>query len=547
VSYKRPDKSKLTSFILSAVILLAIFIAYNSYLDTSESLVQGSSLPAWIKESRGSIKILSRNVSAYHWQSRSRILAVKAPNHTDYGSLQIYLRNNTAKFFSESIDSSGDMLGNGLYFSADPVATKSFGGDDWGLIATEFGEGTKFFDTTSFLAQQNYSAVAIKELQSFGCNIQQPAQLFSRDVACAKAARELVRTLNTYVVVYQYNGVNIPTCPDRPTLAYVVFDVSAFAPGKTRLYLGSNSRSQREEPELNFINEYYRQTSTGILWPNLISKIPRETFNNTVKARVMGCGDYEEDFGSAYQWAHKKIANMYRRGAKIGSGIDPLKFANLAARRFIANDLWEAAIQRGQTDPSKIYSRNPDDFLRLWQLSQAVRNLADRNKPLAEKTFINWLTYAFPDLQQKFGFAALGTLLSQADSYFEKAEVNTSVTPISYPNYPSTVNFNANKYLVALKNPLGFAAEMYSQVFTGLAAGRRKEIIARLIMDYISQRAGLGIILAPTFSDPKDLANDSKAAHSGFLKALKIMESCMERYENEDYINLQHSECRLLP
>src|SRR4051812_30187516 len=77
------------------------------------------------------VKALSRPVEVFHWVSRERAgLSVRGRVDPHGAKVLSYTRKQIDAFWQTGVPQSGT-LGNGLYVSTDPVATREYGGDDW--------------------------------------------------------------------------------------------------------------------------------------------------------------------------------------------------------------------------------------------------------------------------------------------------------------------------------------------------------------------------------------------------------------------------------
>jgi hypothetical protein len=314
----------LSSFSRVSLLVLSLI---GSSAQAQTDAIDPAQLAAVMTELRAAIlpavKTVSRPVYLFHWTNRS---SAKLPLTGDIPAndprfLQ-YAAGSASAYF-RYVATSRDMLGNGLYLSIDPAATRHYGakGKTWTLLALAVKPGTRVIDVAGSNQDPNISSAVYfssdlrSRLLSFGC----PAPGLVGLLSMAKSSTEnygsgasgkkcqalrvaIARDpiLQAKGVAYGYPASGFSGCGSCGS-AYNFWDTSGFDPALSRGLtqpsgiVASNDPDRTLKGMIAASMEYsgswdgFLSLGLSIPFPEFKGKIPVSSFEAWTKKFLIGC------------------------------------------------------------------------------------------------------------------------------------------------------------------------------------------------------------------------------------------------------------------
>ena len=176
------------------------------------------------------VKELTRPIHLYHYfdaQNADPVWRSKMSASDPLGYRSVYW-NADGYWRDQGTDGGGNMMGRGMYFALDPVATRSYGGGkDYVLVRVELPKGIKVFDVTwSPGVDSSMPAEVTKIYETLGCtwsqfargnttktasNMMEPKHMSDR--ICIDTLKKIIdRDLRVDVLAYSYSSSVFKEC-----------------------------------------------------------------------------------------------------------------------------------------------------------------------------------------------------------------------------------------------------------------------------------------------------------------------------------------------
>ena len=239
------------------------------------------------------VKTLSSDVWVYHWGPRPdyAVTGIPAkgavPMSVDMSS---YIKLMVAHFEDTKVNQ-GSTFGNGLYAAADPITTRHYGGQDFGLLQITLPAGSRILhadfgitfhsDTTAFLYK-------------YGCsNFLQ--SLFLVDGQCRRLLITALQELKIDAATYQYNVLNAKSCDSKSYLAFLIVG-RGMIHAPTHFFVPEVPEGEPRSFERVFINTLVKQLGLSPIWTDLDLQGEPLQYTENLKEHILGCTDqYPED------------------------------------------------------------------------------------------------------------------------------------------------------------------------------------------------------------------------------------------------------------
>lgn len=240
------------------------------------------------------VRTLSRDTHIYHWAARSHLSKVPMTGTlpTD-GERNDYLHYLIDDYWLNKENNGGMAMGRGVYFSAHPFSTRTYGTSDWVLIQALLPAGTRYFNfSASRPSFSSPSQTAISQLQ---CTASNPVTLFKAggEDNCAKVMRDVMKILSAYMATYQCCSASVSTPCSMSSYAVVIRGSDVFK--WDRLVAFSMADIPESDPHYTnrLLIEAIGEKSGVVLWPSLRAK-PLPSGLDAVKWQhdnLWGCSD----------------------------------------------------------------------------------------------------------------------------------------------------------------------------------------------------------------------------------------------------------------
>jgi hypothetical protein len=289
------------------------------------------------------------------------------------------------------------MLGNGLYVSTDPVATREYGGDSWALVRYTLPKGFRFLDIRASDRQVPLSTRSLDRLRAKGCQAPSFNRLLASDAGplCRKIVADTLKVVQADAVLYWYAVVDFDQCPKRPGSAFLIVDGTRFMPEGAVVFTEESSGVDRLMIQTMFRDT--RHPNAGLLpWPKLEGRKPEREYAAYVESSVFGCGAAEEDrYPDPETAASYDYGQIFKRfeviSKQVGKLIDPIRIRDFDARRFINRPDWERFVAAGGVDPRLVYEPKPitwDNWQRVDE--EEVRRAVHYDRALTLDMLKSW-------------------------------------------------------------------------------------------------------------------------------------------------------------
>lgn len=208
--------------------------------------------------------------------------------------IKSYVALRTSLFFDLNKRDAG-MLGNGLYLALDPVASRSYGGENWNLLQLELKRGVNYvIDPVGHESEDGRKDYRTK-LAGLGCVIQRPEDkniasiqtfLEMGDAGCRKLKFRVLKDLNIKAIFYHWDGTATRDCSARPLYAVVAIDKDIFN------YAASSALIANLKPSLpgqaKIVNNFFEEMNHAALVESW-SKLSDADFAKVQRIRFFGC------------------------------------------------------------------------------------------------------------------------------------------------------------------------------------------------------------------------------------------------------------------
>jgi hypothetical protein len=474
-------------------------------------------------EMSGSVNELSREVTTYHWQPRSKVgvpLTGPVDPQDPYG--MGYFKGVTGSFWGNGT-SYGLMMGNGIYAATDPFVSQGYGGggDGWTLFAINMKTGTRLFDARDY---KSFSGQLQARLQALGCPAWRSAsQIFENNVVpsdvCAYTFRQAVRILGIQGVVYSWGGASLTACSIRNgwwTPAIVLIDPE-LAPGVRILVKEIPPHDPAEIHDLRIrITQFFKLVQYNPygmsveLWPSLSSAESPADMVEWIQSHTYFCDSVNwEDlmpsqliFSSA-ELAEKREEVEEKTGivkTETGRSLLPWRFANVLALQYYT----PSELQKGST--AELVAAPA--FKSWLQAHDALMGSAREREPLSLSSISQWVQTVggsasaiawVPERAQAFS-----DLLSELDA------------ALLHPRQASA----RDKPL--LRDTDALIRAYHDRVMQLAPLTSLNDRMARALADYMAEIRGWPPILIRT--------SLGEISSLGALKAVVIADKCLDRY-----------------
>jgi hypothetical protein len=540
--------------IFGFVIVVSALIFFFARERKNSAQLSSTEMPKYISEVQDLVGTFSRPVDLFHWQDLAAMIGKKNldPEKLDPKDRRVreYIRKQSLKFWSNSY--SHDSMGNGLYFATDPFSTLERGG---GLLKVTVKAGVRFLNTSGY-SDLRFSGEALAEIKSAKCDISSLNDFFeSSNTNCSALLYRLLKTLNVNMIFYNYGERNFEECPNRPQVAAVIYSETVLDPDKTRIYDGELfSKAAFESEDFRMINAMFKNLDQSdrektYFWENASTPLPQNQIKTYLDNSIFGCGDHDEDFGTDEAWAYK-AAHIYSSVfATVGTNIDVSKIKFLAAARFLNHEELQKDNALPTGDPRDVYTAGSASWDRLWQVEQAIKLETHKNRPLTLETILRWIAYWKNSTDfSKSNLAGLQYLIEMINQHFLFDHQNLAETSASY--YSSVSSFVVGGWASFgshyARNSLRFAADIYIKGINYLPFGEDNHTVSLILVDYITQSTNYPPLLFPR-NIPLAVENIPQMSHQAFLDTYRAVVPCLQKYKEEDLIDIQNSACGTLP
>ena len=211
------------------------------------------------------VKELTKPVHIYHYfdaQGADPVWRSKMSAGDQLGYRSVYW-NADGYWRDQGTDGGSNMMGRGMYFALDPVATRSYGGGkDYVLIRVQLPKGVKMFDVTwGQGGDTSVPAEIVKIYETLGCtwgvfgmgsttktvsNLMEPKPMAHR--ICVDTMRKIIdRDLGVDVLAYGYNSSVFKECLSNGAPGGMIVNGVATKPERSTAFVLMSNRWVRPE------------------------------------------------------------------------------------------------------------------------------------------------------------------------------------------------------------------------------------------------------------------------------------------------------------
>jgi hypothetical protein len=486
------------------------------------------------------VKTLSRPVDVFHWATREQ-LDVPQPKKA-----LAYVEKKIDLFWQPFLAQSG-ILGNGLYAATDPVVGR-LSGEDWALIRFTLPRGFRFLDIRASERRIPLSTVGLDRLRAAHCAATSLAELLAPNAgpSCRKIAADSLKILQADAVLYTGAIAGLEHCPRALGSAFLIVDGTRFLPDGFAVFTRERGPQAPSDPQLDdrlsiqalFLDSTHRN-SGDVPWPELRERRPSKDVATYEETSVFGCGLAEEDRypdpEAAISYAYQAILRRFEAvSRRLKRTIDPLRIWDHWRHR--DGESVRTAARLGQAlgpDGLKGWSKGLEPEMGFLHRESAldaegVDAIQFFKFQGEEQPGLRWVDAICAD-----GAAPEGRYCGRiADS----------------PNAATLTEIRLKRIFKRVADYFSSYTSDRSDSALRLAIRTERELAALHFPDgvageYIVSRAGLPPIPAAELavSEEKSIRQSSDAA----FETLTRLHACVRRYETEDFMGLQSTECGL--
>jgi len=203
-------------------------------------------------------------VHTYHFVKKSEVQAdPKKPLDLNEPKVKSHLKDWSAYFWNlnQPVDTSHI---KGFYAATDPVASRTFGGDDWALWRVILPKGHRVFDLRAFTEpdyKKNYFSKELKALlKQAGCEADKFHYLFQRVVSetCHRISNKVLEQLGVESMLYGWVGAHFGEDEDRGQGAFIILKTDRIENEQVAIFSADSNDTDGLNEERKMIQELYR-------------------------------------------------------------------------------------------------------------------------------------------------------------------------------------------------------------------------------------------------------------------------------------------------